>query len=167
MLAAIQRVWQSGRDKAALAYRRRLGLADDPRIGVVVKRLMPADVAGVLFTCDPVSGAPDRWVIEACWGLGEAVVSGLVDPDLYIASPSGDLLEARLGTKRMAVLPESGGGTSQRVVEDERLCLDETAVHALAGLGAACERLFVPRQDIEWALSGSKPWLLQSRPITT
>ena len=167
VLAAIRRVWHSGRDEAALAYRRRMGMADDPRIGVVVQRLVPADVAGVLFTCDPVSGAPDRWIIEACWGLGEAVVDGLVNPDLYVARPSGDLLEAHQGTKKIAVQPDAGGGTSQRVVEDERLCLDEAAVLALAGLGAACERLFGPRQDIEWAFSGGEPWLLQSRPITT
>ena len=57
---AIQRVWQSGRDEAALAYRRRMGMADDPRIGVVVQRLVAPDVAGVLFTRDPVSGTPDR-----------------------------------------------------------------------------------------------------------
>jgi pyruvate,water dikinase len=167
VLAAIRRVWQSGRDQAALAYRRRMGMADDPRIGVVVQRLVPADVAGVLFTCDPVGGAPDRWVIEASWGLGEAVVAGLVNPDRYITGLAGDLLEARQGTKKVAVMPDAGGGTSQRVVEDERWCLDQAAVQALAGLGAACEQLFGPGQDIEWALSGGKPWLLQSRPITT
>jgi pyruvate,water dikinase len=167
VLAAIQRVWQSGRDEAAVAYRRRMGMGDDPRIGVVVQRLVAADVAGVLFTRDPVSGAPDRWVIEASWGLGEAVVAGLVNPDLYIARPTGDLLEARQGTTNVAVMPDAGGGTSQHVIQDERWCLDQAAVHALAGLGAACERLFGPRQDIEWALSGGKPWLLQSRPITT
>jgi pyruvate,water dikinase len=100
VLAAIQRVWQSGRDEAALAYRRRMGIAGDPRIGVVVQRMVAPDVAGVLFTCDPVSGTPDRWVIEASWGLGEAAVAGLVCPDLYIARPSGDLLEARQGTKK-------------------------------------------------------------------
>jgi pyruvate,water dikinase len=167
LLAAIRRVWQSGRDEAALAYRRRMGMADDPRIGVVVQQLVAADVAGVLFTIDPVSGAADRWVIEASWGLGEAVVAGLVSPDLYVATPSGDLLEARHGLKKVAVMPDAGGGTSQRVVEDDGLCLDEAAVHDVVGLGAACERLFGPGQDIEWAFSGGKPWLLQSRPITT
>jgi pyruvate,water dikinase len=164
---AIQRVWQSGRDEAALAYRRRMGIADDPRIGVVVQRLVPADVAGVLFTHDPVNGASDRWVIEASWGLGEAVVAGLVSPDLYITTPSGDLLEARQGTTNVAVIPNAGGGTSQHVVQDERWCLDQAALQALAGLGAACERLFGPGQDIEWAFSKGEPWLLQSRPITT
>ena len=167
VLAAIEWVWRSGRDEAALAYRRRMGIADDPRVGVIVQRLVAADVAGVLFTCDPVSRAPDRWVIEASWGLGEAVVTGLVSPDLYVTTPSGDLLEARQGTKEVAVKPEAGGGTSQHVVEDDGWCLDEAALREVVGLGAACERLFGPGQDIEWAFAGGRPWLLQSRPVTT
>ncbi|MGQ0849551.1 MAG: PEP/pyruvate-binding domain-containing protein [Actinomycetota bacterium] len=167
LLDAILRVWQSGRNEAALAYRRRMGVADEPRVGVIVQHLVAADVAGVLFTCDPVGGTPDRWVIEASWGLGEAVVAGLVSPDLYIATPSGDLLEARQGTKKVAVIPDAGGGTRERAVDDEGWCLDEAALRELAGLGAACERLFGPSQDIEWAFAGGRPWLLQSRPVTT
>ncbi|MET0696986.1 MAG: PEP/pyruvate-binding domain-containing protein [Acidimicrobiia bacterium] len=167
VLAAIRRVWQSGRDEAALAYRRRMDNEDDPRIGVIVQHLVAAEVAGVMFTCDPVSGAADRWLIEASWGLGEAVVAGLVSPDLYIATPSGGLLEARRGTKRVAVIPDPRGGTSQRATEDNNWCLDEGAVLDLAGMGAACERLFGPGQDIEWAFARGKPWLLQSRPVTT
>jgi len=165
--AAIVRVWQSGRDDAALAYRRRMGVADEPRIGVVVQRLVPAEVAGVLFTCDPVSGAADRWVIEASWGLGEAVVAGLVSPDHYIVTPSGDLVEASQGTKKVAVIPDAGGGVSHQIIEDDGWSLDEAALRELVGLGAACERLFGPGQDIEWALAGGRPWLLQSRPVTT
>jgi pyruvate,water dikinase len=167
VLAAIRRVWESGRNEAALAYRRRMGLTDDPRIGVIVQDLVAAEVAGVLFTCDPVSAAAGRWVIEASWGLGEAVVAGLVSPDLYIATPSGVLLEARQGTKKVAVIPDAGGGTSQHVVENDGWCLDEAALRLLIGLGAACERLFGPGQDIEWAFAGGRPWLLQSRPVTT
>lgn len=166
MWNAIRRVWQSGRDEAALAYRRRMGMADDPRIGVVVQQLVAADVAGVLFTCDPVSGATDRWVIEATWGLGEAVVAGLVTPDHYVVRPSGDLLEASQGTKKVAVVPDAGGGTCQRAVVDNGWCLDEAAIRDLASLGAACEGLFGPSQDIEWAFTGGRSWLLQSRPVT-
>jgi pyruvate,water dikinase len=167
VVAAIGRVWQSGRDEAALVYRRRMGIADNPRVGVVVQQLVAADVAGVLFTRDPVSGASDRWVIEASWGLGEAVVAGLVTPDLYIATPSGDLLEAHQGEKQVAVMPDAGGGTSQRVVEKDGWCLKEAAIRELVDLGVACDRLFGAGQDIEWALSGGSTWLLQSRPITT
>ena len=167
VLTAIRRVRQSGSDEAALAYRRRMAVAEDPRIGVIVQHLVAAEVAGVMFTCDPVSGAAGRWLIEASWGLGEAVVAGLVNPDLYIATPSGDLLEAHRGIKNVAVMPDAEGGTSQRVIEDDNWCLDEAAVGDLAGMGAACERLFGPGQDIEWAIAGGKTWLLQSRPITT
>jgi pyruvate,water dikinase len=167
VLAAIRQVWQSARDEAALAYRRRIGIADDPRIGAVVQDLVAADVAGVLFTCDPVSGATDRWVIEASWGLGEAVVAGLVSPDYYIATPSGEVLEARQGKKMFAVVPDSDGGTRQRTIEDDGLCLNESALREVVGLGAACEDLFGPGQDIEWAIAGGTPWLLQSRPVTT
>ncbi len=167
VLAAIQRVWRSGRDEAALAYRRRMGMAGNPRIGVVIQRLVSADVAGVLFTRDPVSGDPDRWVTEAAWGLGEAVVAGLVSPDRYITSPSGVVLESRHGTKKVAVVPDAGGGTRQRAVDDEHWCLQMPDIRAVAGLGAACERLFGPGQDIEWAFSEGTLWLLQSRPITT
>ena len=167
VLAAIRWVWQSGRDEAALAYRRRMDIADDPRIGVIVQHLVAAEVAGVLFTCDPVSGAADRWLIEASWGLGEAVVAGLVSPDLYIATPSGELLEARRGTKKVAVIPDPGGGTRKRVTEDDNWCLDEGDVRELADMGAACERLFGPGQDIEWAFARGTAWLLQSRPVTT
>jgi pyruvate,water dikinase len=165
--SAIRQVWRSGRDVAALAYRRRLRVTDDPRVGVILQRLVVADVAGVLFTCDPVTRAADRWVIEASWGLGEAVVAGLVSPDHYIATPSGDLLEAREGTKTVAVIPDAGGGTRQRVIDDQGWCLDQAAIREVASLGAACERLFGPGQDIEWAFAGGRPWLLQSRPVTS
>ena len=167
VLAAISRVWQSGREEAALAYRRRMGMDGNPRVGVLIQRLVAADVAGVLFTRDPVSGAPDRWVIEASWGLGEAVVAGLVSPDHYIVTPYGELLEAHQGTKEIAVIPDEGGGTTQRVVKDDGWCLDEAALCEVVGLGAACERLFGPGQDIEWAFGAGRKWLLQSRPVTT
>jgi pyruvate,water dikinase len=164
---AIQRVWQSGREAPALAYRRRLGLDDEPRIGVVVQRLVAADVAGVLFTCDPVSGATDRWLVEASWGLGVAVVDGRVTPDHYVVQPSGHLIEARLGTKPVAVMPDAGGGTTEQAVDEERWCLDEADLVRLARLAAACQRLFGPGLDLEWAISSGKLWLLQSRPVTT
>jgi pyruvate,water dikinase len=95
------------------------------------------------------------------------VVAGLVSPDHYIATPSGDLIEAREGTKTVAVIPDAGGGTRQRVIDDQGWCLDQAAIREVAILGAACERLFGPGQDIEWAFAGGRPWLLQSRPVTS
>jgi pyruvate,water dikinase len=127
-------------------------------------------VAGVLFTCDPLSGRRDRWIVEASWGLGEAVVAGLVTPDRYTLTPGGALLVRQLGSKEMAILPDAQGGTRQHPVSDpargQQACLDEEALARLAALGAACEDLFGPAQDIEWALVDTRFLLLQCRPIT-
>jgi pyruvate, water dikinase len=95
---AIRAVWESGCSEAALAYRRRLGLTGEPRMGVVVQQLVEAEVAGVLFTRNPVTGADER-VIEAAWGLGESVVQGMVTPDLYRVGRRGEVLERRVGHK--------------------------------------------------------------------
>jgi pyruvate,water dikinase len=164
---AIRRVWVSGREESAMAYRRRLGLDDDPRIGVIVQRLVEAEVAGVLFTCDPVSGSMDHWLVEASWGLGVAVVDGLVTPDLYVLQPGGRLVDSFLGTKPVAVRPQTGGGTTELAIDEEGWCLDEGHLHQLAGLAAACQGLFGARLDLEWAFADGKLWLLQSRPVTS
>lgn len=82
LVEAVAAVWRSGCSESALAYRRKLGLEDAPRMGVVVQRQLDPDVSGVLFTGHPVTGADER-VIEATWGLGEAVVHGLVTPTSF------------------------------------------------------------------------------------
>lgn len=64
-----------------------MGITDETQVAVLIQELVPAEVAGVLFTCDPLSGRRDRWMVEACWGLGEAVVEGLVTPDHYTLTP--------------------------------------------------------------------------------
>jgi pyruvate, water dikinase len=139
-------------------------------VAVILQALVRAEVAGVLFTVDPLSGSSERWTVEASWGLGEAVVSGLVTPDRYVISRSGELRESHLGHKDVAVLAAQDGGTT--IVENHDLqrargaCLDERSLTHLAELGAACERLFGPAQDIEWALSDGVLSLLQCRPVT-
>ncbi|HMA37841.1 MAG TPA: PEP/pyruvate-binding domain-containing protein [Chloroflexia bacterium] len=167
--AAITAAWQAGGSAAARAYRARLGLADPPQVAVLIQQLVPADVAGVLFTRDPAGGAD--WVVEASWGLGEAVVSGLVTPDHYQLSPAGLLRAYRPGEKDLMVVPSAAGGTDEAAVADaarvHTACLDADALGALARLGAQCEALFGPGQDIEWAYAGPTLYLLQARPITT
>ena len=109
---AVRRVHASGLTAGARAYRDRLRLAERPRMAVVVQELIDADVAGVLFTRNPVSGAAER-VIEASWGLGEAVVAGLVIPDLYRLDTTGRLLERRIGEKDLAVRRSAVNGTEE------------------------------------------------------
>jgi pyruvate,water dikinase len=171
VLSAIARVWASGRTESARRYRARMGMAGDPRMAVIVQELVPAEVAGVLFTVDPISCSSERWMVEASWGLGEAVVGGLVTPDRYVIARTGELLECQVGRKDVAVVADEHGGTREAAIEDpsriEGACLDKEALVRLAELGGACEHLFGAGQDIEWALSSGTLSLLQCRPVTS
>jgi pyruvate,water dikinase len=169
IVRAIRRVHASARVPAALAYRVGLGLDRACRMAVVVQELVDAEVAGVLFTRNPVTGAVER-VIEASWGLGEAVVSGLVTPDRYRLDPAGRLLERQLGDKDVAIRRGGGGGTVQVPVAPELAgtpCLDKEGLTALNALAAACDQVYdSPDHDIEFAFRGGAVFLLQRRPIT-
>ncbi|HUG64374.1 MAG TPA: PEP/pyruvate-binding domain-containing protein [Gaiellaceae bacterium] len=169
VIQAVGAVWSSASSQSALAYRQRVGVEGPVRMGVVVQRLVAADVAGVLFTCDPVTGA-DELVIEASWGLGEAVVQGLVVPDLYRVARSGEVLARRPGSKHEAVRLQTDGDTRREPVEPElveTLCLPDTELRALVGLASRCEEVFGPGpHDIEWAFETGSLYLLQRRPVT-
>jgi pyruvate,water dikinase len=171
VLAAIANVWASGQTEAARRYRARMSIAGEPRVAVIVQALVPAEVAGVLFTADPISGSGERWMVEASWGLGEAVVGGLVTPDRYVIARTGELLERQLGRKDVAMVADEHGGTRESAIDDpariQEACLDKEALVRLAELGAACEGLFGAHQDIEWALSSGTLYLLQCRPVTS
>jgi len=171
VLSAISAVWASGQTESARRYRARMGIRGEPCVAVIVQDFIPAEVAGVLFTVDPISGSRERWIIEASWGPGEAVVNGLVTPDHYTIAPTSELLGRQLGNKeRMIALDEHGGTHEMAVADAERVqqaCLDEEVLARLAALGAACEDLFGPAQDIEWALVGTRLFLLQCRPVTS
>ncbi len=165
---AVAAVWQSGHSAGALAYRRKLGLDDAPRMGVVVQQLVDPAVAGVLFTRHPVTGADER-LIEATWGLGEAVVQGLVIPDLYRVSRTGEVLERIAGHKPIAIRARVDGSTASEPVAPnlvEALCLDDADLRALHRLAHRCEESFEGPSDIEWALVGRSLYLLQRRRIT-
>ena len=171
VLSAIASVWASGQTEAARRYRARMSIAGEPRVAVIVQALVPAEVAGVLFTIDPVSGSGERWMVEASWGLGEAVVGGLVTPDRYVIARTGELLECQLGRKDVAIVADENGGIRESAIDDpariQEACLDKEALVRLAELGAACEGLFGAHQDIEWALSSGTLYLLQCRPVTS
>lgn len=166
--AALGAVLASAHHQAAQLYRRRLGVDGDVRVGAVVQRMVAADVAGVLFTRDPVSGR-EEMVLEATWGLGEAVVSGRVTPDLVRADSRGRVLERRAGHKDVAIRPSPRGGTEEVLVPGagaRALCLDDGAAAAVFELARRCQEVFGPALDIEWAIRGADVLLLQCRPIT-
>src|SRR5215217_7051851 len=165
---AVRAIWRSAHSESALAYRQRLGLPSEPRIGVVVQKLVVADCAGVLFTRNPSNGA-DEIVIEASWGLGESVVAGLVTPDRFRISGEGTVLERTPGMKDIVIriLPE--GGTQEAEVPAERVhppCLDDVQLRELHALAMRCEKTFGGTQDLEWAFAGGTLYLLQRRALT-
>lgn len=165
---AVAEVHASALTNAAVSYRLRLGLDPDPRMGIVVQRLVPAEVAGVLFNRDPVTGEDVR-VVEAAWGLGEAVVQGIVTPDSFRVARGGRVLARRPGDKDVLVRWRADGGTEEVPVDPARaaaLCLDDDQLGQLDALTTRCESLFGGSQDLEFAFAAGRLFLLQRRAIT-
>ena len=135
-------------------------------MAVVVQQLVPADVAGVLFTRDPQDGTGQNLSVEASWGLGEAVVSGRVSPDRFrVNLATGTVVDKHAGLKTMEFTP-----TGERPIEGARqteLCLSDSDLSKLAELARKVEACYGAPRDIEWAMAAGKLHLLQARPITT
>jgi pyruvate,water dikinase len=166
--AALREVWWSANSDSAITYRQRVGLFTRPSVGVVVQALLDPDSAGVMFTRNPITGADER-VIEASWGLGEAVVAGLVIPDTYRISATGEVLERTPGLKKVAIRTQPQGGTVEEDVaadDAERLCLDDEQLAEMHRLATRCEEVYGPARDIEWAFAAGNLYLLQCRAIT-
>jgi rifampicin phosphotransferase len=172
ILRAIQHCWASLWSDRAISYRASLSLDPrDVRLAVVVQRLVVASVAGVLFTANPLTGKRHQAVLDANPGLGEAVVSGATNPDHFVVNtPTGEIVERRLGDKRVIIQAVTSGGT-QRIEQSEQhstACLSDPQLRMLAELGAQVEAHYGTPQDIEWAIDASgQVFLLQARPITT
>jgi pyruvate,water dikinase len=166
---ALREIWWSANSDSAITYRKRVGLFARPSVGVVVQALLDPVAAGVMFTRNPVSGADER-LIEASWGLGEAVVAGMVIPDMYRIARSGEILERTPGLKKVAIRSLPNGGTCEEEVQPElteSLCLSDSHLEQLNDLAARCEDVYGPARDIEWALAGDQIYLLQCRAVTT
>jgi phosphoenolpyruvate synthase/pyruvate phosphate dikinase len=164
----VRSVWRSAASDSGIAYRRRLGLASRPSVGVVIQVLVDADVAGVLFTRNPVDGADER-VVEASWGLGETVVTGRVVPDRFRISRSGDILERTAGYKDIALRRAVDCATHERRVASklvERLCLEDAQLGDLCRLAERCEEVLGPSRDID-SIAGGTLHLLQCRPMSS
>jgi pyruvate,water dikinase len=168
LAAALKEIWWSANSDSAITYRQRVGLFARPSVGVVVQELLEPEVAGVMFTRNPINGADER-VIEASWGLGEAVVAGTVIPDLFRVSRGGEVLERTAGEKRVAIRSSADGGTVEEEVPAERvqqLCLDDAQLTELSHLAERCEEVYGLARDIEWAIADGRLYLLQCRAVT-
>ena len=143
VIRAVRRCWDSALGERAAVYRAAKGIADATRMAVLVQRMVAAEVSGVAFTADPLTGDTSVTLVSAAAGLGDGMVSGRKEPDEW------------------------------RVAEDRVMCeasheavLDEAKVRRIAKLARRVEKRLGRPQDIEWALSNGRLYLLQARPIT-
>jgi pyruvate,water dikinase len=167
--SALRDIWWSANSDSAITYRQHVGLFRRPSIGVVIQTLLDPESAGVMFTENPVTGADER-VIEASWGLGEAVVAGLVVPDTYRIDRAGEVLERTPGLKRTAIRSLPDGGTVEQDVPaelTEKLSLDDAQLEQMHQLARRCEEVYGRARDVEWAFSDGTLYLLQCRAVTT
>lgn len=167
LLDAITHVRASGHTASARAYRAKAGVAGEPRVAVVVQRLVRAELAGVLFTRCPTTGKDER-VIEAARGLGEVVVAGLVNPEHLRLGRDGRVRERRTPDQDLMIVALEEGGTEERpVAERHAPVLADRHVAALHELAERVEKVFGDRgQDLEFAFAADELFLLQRRPMT-
>ena len=161
--------WSSYWNSRAIMYRHNASI-DHLKQGmaVVIQKMVKSDISGVMFTADPVTG-DDIVVIEASWGLGESIVSGIVTPDRYTVTKDGKVKDATVRSKEKGYYLIDG----QNVLVDipaekiDARCADDKILKMIAEQGLKLEKHFQCPQDIEWAVEGGKVYILQSRAITT
>lgn len=170
VLEATKKCWASLWTARAIGYRARQGVpAEGLALAVVVQKLIPAEAAGILFTANPVTGRRDQILINAAWGLGDAVVGGRVTPDsITVDKEGGAILAQEIADKQVMTVRVNGGTREEPVPENLRRVpvLDDDAAAELARLGARIERLYDMPMDIEWALADGEFAIVQARPIT-
>jgi hypothetical protein len=170
VLDATRKCWASLWTARAIGYRARQGVrSEGVALAVVVQNLVPAEAAGIMFTADPVSGQRDRMVISASWGLGEAIVGGLVTPDhLTLDKMSGAVIARETADKLVQTVRVNGGTKEQPVPENIRAVpvLSNERASELGSLGIEIEALYEMPMDIEWTLADGQFAIVQARPIT-
>jgi len=171
ILEAAKKCWSSLWTARAIGYRLRQGISHEGiALAIVVQRLINAEVAGILFTVNPIDGNKAHALISASWGLGDAVVGGRVTPDEYVVDKdSGQIISREVADKEIMTV-RTNGGTEDRPVS-KSLCkvptLQEPDLEELARWGVEIEKLYGMPMDIEWALADGKFAIVQARPITS
>ncbi|XP_067001276.2 rifampicin phosphotransferase [Anabrus simplex] len=174
ILEAIQKCWGSLFTYQSVEYRRQHGQVIQGGMGVVVQVMVPAQCAGVLFTRHPVTGAPDKMLITANYGLGESVVSAQVEPDTITLAREWQgtlkVVDTTCGSKAHKVEMSGTGGVFTQTLEQDKtsqICISTEEQLELGQIGLMLETMFGGPRDIEWAISEGKIYLLQARPITS
>ncbi|MFN2745765.1 phosphoenolpyruvate synthase [Bacillus sp. z60-18] len=170
LLKAVQNCWASLFTDRAITYRVKNGF--DHRsvfLAVVVQEMVFPDVSGIMFTADPITGRRKTISIDASFGLGEALVSGVVSADLYQVR-EGEIIKKQISTKEAAIWSKPEGGTVTKKLPPEKQALQalpDDRICELAKLGQKIETHYGMEQDVEWAFKGGRFYILQSRPITS
>jgi pyruvate,water dikinase len=170
VVEATRQCWASLWTARAIGYRARQGLkVEGVALAVVVQLLVPAEAAGIMFTANPLNGRRDEAVINAAWGLGEAIVGGAVTPDsITVDKPTGRVIARETADKQVMTVRVDGGTEEQPAPDSLRLVpvLSDAQAAELARHGVEIEDLFGMPMDVEWALAGGRLAILQARPIT-
>lgn len=172
VLDSVRACWASFFTARALFYRAQKGSLEDTSIAVVVQKMAMSEKSGVMFTIDPVRNRHDQMMIEAIYGLGEAMVSGQVTPDNYVLDrDSGAMIHENVAIQRIALAPDQQNGGIREVElspeQGESRVLTDAELSGLHRMALDLEQYFGKPQDVEWCIEGSRLQLLQSRPITT
>lgn len=173
LLQAVVNCWSSLWTARAIGYRIRNHIShDEAALAVVVQEMVQSEVSGVLFTANPLTGALNESAIDATFGLGEALVSGQVEPDHFVVkiNPDGSIavLSKKLGAKAVATRAKAGGGVESIEEKSEaQQTLTESQIQQLAETGQRIQKEYGAPQDIEWAFANGKLYLLQARGITS
>ncbi len=168
--AAILHSFASSFDARVFLYKQEHGFSiAQPRIAVIVQQQVDADSAGVAFSLNPLNNCYDEAVINANYGLGESVVAGEVEPDVFVVDKiTRQIIETRVGSKEVVIRLNAGGGTTRTArPQAQQPCLSPAQVLALTDLVKQVEGYYSKPMDIEWAMCREKLYLLQARPITT
>lgn len=173
ILKKVQACWASLFTERAISYRYKNNFEQaDIKIAVVVQKMVSAQKAGIMFTADPLTGNRDVFSIDAGFGLGEALVSGIVSADLFrVSKTTRQIIDKKIALKEFAIYPVPGtGGTRRETLTAEQKkapALRDEQIRALTLLGEKIEAHYGKPQDIEWALENDQFFITQSRPITT
>jgi len=169
--AHVRRCWASLWNYRALSYRlRQQADGEDPAHGIVVQQMISAEKSGILFTANPVNGRRDRMLLNASWGLGEAIVGGEVTPDEWlICHDSGRVLRETIAEKKLMTVRQLDGVGECPVPEEKQRTptLSDGEISHLHEMGTKAQRHFGSPQDIEWAHSDGEFYVVQTRPITS
>ncbi|NIO45170.1 MAG: phosphoenolpyruvate synthase, partial [Candidatus Aenigmarchaeota archaeon] len=172
LIEAIKKCWASLYTPRVIYYRNKHNQPQDTSIGVIVQKMINSEKSGVAFTVDPtnpVKGSK-KIVIEACWGLGESLVQGKVEPDRYIVDKdTGKIIEKHIGKKTMETVKDIYGVTVERTITRERVTQQILTDYEIVALAAYCKKIeqhYNYPEDIEWAMERGKIYIVQTRAVT-